>query len=144
MASYSAKKVYLSNQNRETLEKLVNERPQDKRSVRRAKVILALDKNNNNERTYEEIAKDLKITASGVLLIKENYLKRGIDCIYDLKRIGRPIKSTRKLYNAIQDVKKKIPHADKKLSLIEIANLLKNKKNINVSPPTISLTLRLY
>ena len=85
--------VKLSEADERYLTNIISKGQQKARVFRRATALLQL----NQGKTLRLVAKELKATSKAVMAWRNNYLKQGLDSLFDKPRSGRPIEFDGKL-----------------------------------------------
>lgn len=79
--------IQLNPDDRETLNRLVSLGQQSPKVLRRAMALLELDRG----KTYFEVAQVLDVCYQTLARLKKQYEKKGLACLYDAPRSGRPV-----------------------------------------------------
>lgn len=79
--------ILLTPEDRETLNQLVSQGQAPDKVLRRAMVLLELDRG----KTYFEVAKIFGVCYQTLARLKTRYEKKGLACLYDAPRSGRPV-----------------------------------------------------
>ena len=79
--------VQLTQQDRETLEKLISKGQQSAKIYRRAFGLLELDRG----KTYTDVSKSLQVTIPTLSIWAAQYAEEGLKMLHDAPRSGRPI-----------------------------------------------------
>lgn len=87
-----AKHIKLPQDERIELEQLIKSGEHQARVLSRARVILLLDRSQDQARTIAEVAEAAMVSISAVNAIKKRYMERGLNrALYDKPRPGRPV-----------------------------------------------------
>lgn len=84
-----AKHIYLSQDERIELEQLIKSGEHQARVLSRARILLLLDRSQEQARTIAAVAEAAMVSTSGVNAIKKRYLTEGLErALYDKPRPG--------------------------------------------------------
>lgn len=79
--------LHLSDDDREALDALVSKGQSSARSYKRAIALLELDRG----KTITAVAETLGVTHNTIRSLRDNYKQRGLKCLQDAHRSGRPV-----------------------------------------------------
>lgn len=91
MAKPQNYKVSLSEKERTKLEKISSKGKTSVRILKRAQILLKADQSTGRYLIDEDIGKMLEVSKGTVQNIREAYCKKGLKCLYDEPRPGRPL-----------------------------------------------------
>lgn len=91
MAKLQKYKVVLSEKERTQLEKITSQGKTSARILKRAQILIKADQSSGHYLMDENIANMLEVSKGTVQNIREAYHKKGLKCLYDEPRPGRPL-----------------------------------------------------
>lgn len=87
-----AKHIYLSQDEKPELEQLIKSGKHNAREISRARVLLLLDRSQDEQRTIRQVAEATMLSTAGVNAIKRRYFNGGVaSALYDRPRPGRGV-----------------------------------------------------
>ena len=84
-------KVVLSAKERDKLEKITSQGKTSARVLKRAQILIKADQSTGTFLKDKDVAKMLGVSKGTVQNIREAFCERGLNCLYDQPRPGRPL-----------------------------------------------------